>query len=68
MMTASLFPWNALQVRDADVSPTELAEGSLVLMHGNLVHKSYENRSEVSRHAYTLHVIEGDYAYPADNW
>jgi len=48
--------------------PLECAAGSLVLMHGNLVHLSYENKSDVSRHAYTFHVIEGANTYPTDNW
>jgi ectoine hydroxylase-related dioxygenase (phytanoyl-CoA dioxygenase family) len=44
--------------------------GTLVLMHGGLVHMSYENKSDQSRQAYTLHVIEGPphASYPADNW
>jgi phytanoyl-CoA hydroxylase len=48
--------------------PLECSAGSLVVMHGNLVHMSYENKSDVSRHAYTFHVIEGEYPYPEDNW
>jgi phytanoyl-CoA hydroxylase len=43
-------------------------KGSLVLLHGLLPHWSGPNRSERSRHAYTLHVIEGAARYPADNW
>jgi ectoine hydroxylase-related dioxygenase (phytanoyl-CoA dioxygenase family) len=41
-----------------------------VLMHGSLVHMSYENKSDQSRQAYTLHIIEGPphATYPADNW
>ena len=27
-----------------------------------------ENRSERSRHAYSVHVVEADAHYPAENW
>jgi ectoine hydroxylase-related dioxygenase (phytanoyl-CoA dioxygenase family) len=39
-------------------------------MHGSLVHMSYENKSDQSRQAYTLHIVEGPphATYPADNW
>jgi len=33
-------------------------KGSLVLIHGQVAHKSERNLSEKSRHAYTFHVIE----------
>lgn len=48
--------------------PVEVKSGTLVLLHGLLPHKSYPNRSEQPRNAYTLHVIEGEYHYPSDNW
>lgn len=48
--------------------PLEVPSGSLVLLHGALVHFSYENSSGVSRHAYSMHVVEGDHAYLGDNW
>ncbi|MES1150832.1 MAG: phytanoyl-CoA dioxygenase family protein, partial [Dongia sp.] len=43
-------------------------KGSLVLLHGLLPHWSGPNRSTRSRHAYTLHVIEGTARYLGDNW
>ena len=43
-------------------------KGSLVVLHGLLPHWSGPNRSDRSRHAYTLHVIDGAAHYPADNW
>ncbi len=46
----------------------EAKKGSLVLLHGKLPHLSGANRSDNSRHAYTLHVIDGSCHYPADNW
>ena len=48
--------------------PLEVEKGSLILLHGLLPHRSYENKSERSRQAYTLHVIGGEANYPADNW
>lgn len=48
--------------------PVEVKKGALVLLHGLLPHLSRANRSPRSRHAYTLHVIEADAHYPADNW
>jgi phytanoyl-CoA hydroxylase len=43
-------------------------KGALVVLHGLLPHWSGPNRSDRSRHAYTLHVIDGATVYPAENW
>ncbi len=51
-----------------ELIPLEVAKGSLILLHGLLPHRSHENRSDRSRHAYTLHLIPADASYPADNW
>jgi phytanoyl-CoA hydroxylase len=48
--------------------PLEVPKGSLILLHGLLPHRSFENRSPRSRHAYTLHLIGKEARYPADNW
>ena len=48
--------------------PLEVTKGSLILLHGLLPHRSFENRSSRSRHAYTLHLIKREARYPADNW
>ncbi len=48
--------------------PLEAPRGTLVLLHGQLPHKSGANRSDLSRHAYAIHVIDGAAVYPADNW
>ena len=53
---------------EEDLIPLEVKKGSLILLHGLLPHRSYENKSDRSRHAYTLHVIGGEAHYPADNW
>lgn len=42
--------------------------GSCVVIHGQVVHKSDHNRSSLSRHAYTFHVMEHESKYSPDNW
>lgn len=47
----------------------EVKAGSLVLIHGNLLHKSEKNTSQKGRIIYTFHCIEGDGAvYDERNW
>ncbi len=53
---------------DADFIPLEVPVGTLVVLHGRLPHASGVNRSDRSRLAYTLHLIDGTADYPADNW
>jgi phytanoyl-CoA hydroxylase len=48
--------------------PLEAPQGTVVVLHGLLPHRSGANRSPRSRLAYSLHVIEADAHYPADNW
>lgn len=48
--------------------PLPAAKGSLILLHGLLPHRSAPNRSDRSRLAYTLHVVDGGAKYLADNW
>ena len=48
--------------------PLEVSKGSLILLHGLLPHRSFENRSTRSRHAYTLHLIHAGARYPESNW
>lgn len=48
--------------------PLEVSKGTLVLLHGLLPHGSQPNRSDRSRHAYSLHAIDGKADYPAENW
>jgi phytanoyl-CoA hydroxylase len=46
----------------------EARRGTLIVLHGQLPHLSGPNRSSRSRHAYTLHVIDGACRYLPDNW
>ncbi|HVG18307.1 MAG TPA: phytanoyl-CoA dioxygenase family protein [Blastocatellia bacterium] len=50
------------------LTPLEVREGALIVIHGLLPHMSYANKSQKSRQAYTLHVIEEGARYPAENW
>jgi phytanoyl-CoA hydroxylase len=43
-------------------------EGSLIILNGLLPHKSLANRPAKSRHAYSLHVINGNSRYSENNW
>jgi phytanoyl-CoA hydroxylase len=46
----------------------EVKAGTLILIHGNLLHKSEKNTSKKSRFIYTFHVIEGENEYDERNW
>ena len=46
----------------------EVKAGTLVLIHGNLLHKSEKNLSRKGRMIYTFHVIEGQEEYDKKNW
>lgn len=56
-------PWSSVEPL-----PLEVPRGSLIVLDGLLPHLSGPNRSPRSRHAYTLHLIDGRCSYPADNW
>ncbi len=51
-----------------DMVPLEVKSGTLIILHGSLVHMSLENRSAKSRHAYILHMVESQAYWPPDNW
>lgn len=46
----------------------EVKAGTLVLIHGNLLHKSERNLSKKGRMIYTFHMIEGGAEYDERNW
>ncbi len=52
---------------DATVA-AEAKAGTLVIFDGRAPHLSGPNLSDKSRHAYTLHVIDKNSHYPAENW
>lgn len=54
---------------DDEYKMGEVKAGSLVLIHGNLLHKSEKNLSQKGRIIYTFHVIEGQgTVYDEKNW
>ncbi|KAI5077345.1 hypothetical protein GOP47_0007169 [Adiantum capillus-veneris] len=49
--------------------PLEMKAGSLVVLHGSLVHQSFENKSPKSRHAYSIHAFDADgSSWAPENW
>jgi len=56
-------PWET-----SKLLPLEVKAGTMVVLHGLLPHMSYANRSANTRHAYTMHIIEGTADYPEWNW
>ena len=48
--------------------PGEVKAGSLVLIHGNLLHQSEKNVSPKGRIIYTFHIIDGLHDYDEKNW
>ncbi|KAI8143949.1 phytanoyl-CoA dioxygenase domain-containing protein 1 [Fennellomyces sp. T-0311] len=57
-----------LEIDESRYVIKEVKAGTLVLIHGSVVHKSAPNFSEKSRYIYTFHVIDGAAHYPKDNW
>ena len=53
---------------EGKLQPLEVKQGTLIVLDPLLPHLSRENRSSKSRHAYTLHVIDGSTRYPKENW
>lgn len=53
---------------DGEYVMGEVKAGTLVLIHGNLLHKSEKNTSQKGRIIYTFHVIEGEGQYDEKNW
>ena len=56
------------QGMDGEYKLGEVKAGTLVLIHGNLLHKSEKNLSTKGRIIYTFHVIEGEAEYDGMNW
>jgi phytanoyl-CoA hydroxylase len=48
--------------------PLEVKAGTLIMFSGKFPHMSEANRSNKTRHAYTLHVVDGNCHYPHFNW
>lgn len=48
--------------------PLEVKAGTLIVFHGALPHYSEANRSNKSRHAFTLHITSAEAEYDKHNW
>ena len=48
--------------------PLEVKAGTMVLLHGENVHYSAPNTSDVSRHAYSVHFVDGEAKWDERNW
>ena len=53
---------------EANKVPLEASKGTCLVFSGLFPHLSAANTSEKSRHAFTLHIIDGVAHYPNDNW
>jgi len=61
--------YGAVESNKGDYVMGEVKAGTLVLIHGNLLHKSEKNLSQNGRIIYTFHVIEGQGTrYDERNW
>jgi phytanoyl-CoA hydroxylase len=56
-------PWD-----DGALVPLEAKKGTVIVLDGLVPHLSYANRSPVSRHAYTLHLVSARSEYLPTNW
>lgn len=59
---------NSEEEKEDEYTIGEVKAGTLVLIHGNILHKSERNVSGKSRFIYTFHVIEGEEKYDEKNW
>eukprot|EP00123_Amoebidium_parasiticum_P006003 comp17061_c0_seq2/m.15799 comp17061_c0_seq2/g.15799 ORF comp17061_c0_seq2/g.15799 comp17061_c0_seq2/m.15799 type:complete len:271 (-) comp17061_c0_seq2:20-832(-) len=53
---------------DSKFIPAPCKRGTVVVIHGAVVHKSSENTSDKSRNVYTFHSISGSAHYCNKNW
>jgi len=56
------------EIKDDDFIKYPTKAGTLVLIHGNVYHRTAKNNSDKSRWVYAWHMIEGEYEYPSSNW
>lgn len=66
--TFEILDGSAMPVPPEGLVPLEVSAGTLVVLHGLLPHWSDVNRSDKSRHAYSLHCISQAADYPEWNW
>ena len=56
------------ELPETGMIPLPAAQGTCIVLHGLLPHRSGPNHSPRSRQAYSLHVIDERAAYRSDNW
>ncbi|XP_031555720.1 phytanoyl-CoA dioxygenase domain-containing protein 1-like [Actinia tenebrosa] len=56
------------EFEEKDFIPACTKKGSLVLIHGAVLHRSLPNKSSKSRHAYTFHIVDGNAKWDEQNW
>ena len=70
--TGEQWPESVERQQDGEVEEEyelgEVKAGTLVLIHGNVMHKSEKNTSKKGRMIYTFHCIEGGNEYDEQNW
>lgn len=57
-------PWPATDEAEA----VEVKAGSVVIFHDHMPHYSSQNRSDHSRHAFTMHIAEQSAEWSGNNW
>lgn len=57
-------PWP----EESEAIAVEVSAGSVVIFHDHMPHYSSQNRSEFSRHAFTMHVAEKSSNWSQENW
>ncbi|KAI9504848.1 phytanoyl-CoA dioxygenase family protein [Coemansia spiralis] len=58
----------AAAAAEGECVPVEVGAGALVLIHGQVLHRSAHNHSDQPRWAYTFHVVDGTCEYDERNW
>ncbi|XP_028664907.1 phytanoyl-CoA dioxygenase domain-containing protein 1 isoform X2 [Erpetoichthys calabaricus] len=57
------------QFGEEEFKPAAVRKGGLVLIHGEVVHRSAKNTSDSSRHAYAFHIMESrNGKWGKENW
>ncbi|KAL5477047.1 hypothetical protein EMCRGX_G023789, partial [Ephydatia muelleri] len=66
---ATKFEGTQLDVKEEDFVAAPVKKGALVLIHGQVIHKSEMNKSPRSRNIYTFHLYDaGVSEWSKDNW
>jgi len=64
---AGVFVGEDPEWKKSEFVPVEVETGTLILIHGEVVHYTAENTSPFSRNAFIFHVFEGEAKYSPEN-